>query len=125
MSASQISHMRLGLERRMRWRCTIQRNTAGKDAYNNTLPPAWNDLTADVPCYVWQGAGKGETQTANILATLDSWNLMVSAGTDVTEADRISLITDAYGDQWNRSTLNIRGVEQRDTHLLIVAEEAK
>lgn len=126
MSTAQTDRMRRGVERRMRFRCTIQRNTAsGSDPLNNPLPPTWSDLATDVPCYVWQGAGKGETQTADVLATLDVWNLILPVATDVTETDQITTITDAYGTQWNTATLNIRGVERRQTHLLVLCQEAR
>ena len=132
MSIPQITHMRAGVERQMRHRCTIQRNTAsGTDPLGNPLPAGWSDLATDVPCYVWQGAGKGlegkqgEAQTADILATLDTWSLMLPVGTDVAERDRISVVTDMYDTQWNRTPLNILSIQRRNTHLLAICQEAR
>lgn len=126
MSAPQISHMRAGLERRMTFRSTIQRNMAtGTDPLGNPAPPDWQDLATDVPCYAWQGAGKGETRTVDVLATLDQWSLVLPADTDLTEADRITAITDVSGVQWNTAPLNIQGVDRRQTHILAVGQEAR
>lgn len=118
--------MRAGVARRMTFRCTIQRNTAsGSDPLGNPATPVWANLATDVACYAWQGAGKGETHTSDIMAALDVWSVIFPVTTDITESDQISILTDGAGTQWNTEPLNIKGVELRQTHLLVLAQEAR
>ena len=125
MSIAQTNHMRAGVERQMHHRCTIQRNTATKDSLNNPLPADWNDLTADVPCYVWQGASKGETRAVDLVAVVNQWRMLLPIGTDITEADRLSSIVDEFGVQWNTKPVTIQAIARRNTHLLLVLDEVR
>ena len=125
MSIAQITHMRAGVERRMKHRCTIQRDTAGKDSLNNPLPADWHDLRADVKCSVWQGASKGETRAADLVAVVNQWRMELPIGTDITEADRFSSIVDEFGVPWNTKPVTIQAIARRNTHLLLVLDEVR
>ena len=128
MSIAQTRHMRAGVERQMRHRCTIQRNTTPAtetDPIGNPAAPDWHDLATDVACYVWQGASKGETRAVDLVAVVNQWRMLLPIGTDITEADRFSSIVDEFGVPWNTQPVTIQAIARRNTHLLLVLDEVR
>ena len=82
----------------MTMRCTIERNSVSVlvDDYNNPVPAEFVPLAADVPCRAWVKAGRtiidGEKSVV-----IEDRRVLLPLTTDVTEADRISSITDRLG----------------------------
>ena len=103
-------------------RATIERNmTPDADGYGNARPAAWGTLYAALACYYWQPAGGGEQQGERNVR-IYTHQMLVPAGTAVTEADRVNGIVDRRGVSVNAAVFNITAVVRKPDHLLLTLE---
>lgn len=74
-------------------RCTIERDVAGADAWSGKGEPEWTPIATDLPCRAWTDAGREAVSAERTVAVIDR-RVIVPAGTDVTEHDRIASVTE-------------------------------
>ena len=107
---------------RMRQRVTFERNfsvlqagTTDIDGFGQKLGD-WRELCT-VSCWAWQGATSRKTTVGEVrTVTVDSPGMVIPLGTDVTEADRVKLVTDRNGLQL-MGVMGIEFVSTRQTHM--------
>jgi len=87
----------------MTQRATVQRNQgAGLDAYNHPVPATWANLypnstyPAGMPCWYYSPRGL-RVVTDQATHSKEPFNLMVPLGTDITDQDRVTKVTDRLG----------------------------
>ena len=107
---------------KMKQRVTFERNfsllTAGTtdiDGFGQKLQD-WRELCT-VSCWAWQGATGRKTTVGDArTVTIDSPGMVIPKGTDVTEVDRVKLVTDRAGVQL-MGIMGIDSVSVRQTHM--------
>ena len=111
---------------RMTSRCTVERNQATTvDGYNNPSEPVWAPHLTNLACYYWEPTATARyigEQTGPRNADLYVPKLLLPAGTDVTEEDRINGITDRRGQTISARVFNITQVVRKPDHVLAVLE---
>ncbi len=102
----------MGLDAHLIHRCTIQRNQADeKDAYNNTAE-SWAEIASGVHCRLVEDRERVvQSETAQLLAT-STYTLLVRAGVDLADGDRITAVTYEDGTTDAR-TFKVTGVVKR------------
>lgn len=105
----------------MTHRCDIQRDSSaglGTDPYGNDPTPAWGAHLTDLPCRFWFEEGKtvidGDKATELTIRMM-----IVPAGTDVTEDDRVLNVTDRLGASLADGPMRIDSVGHRQGHLVL------
>ncbi|MEQ9093118.1 MAG: hypothetical protein RLN63_03355 [Miltoncostaeaceae bacterium] len=105
-------------------RCTIQRDAATVEpAWGQPGAPDWQDHAADVPCRAVTDAGR-EPVDEGRTATFVTRRVLVPLGTDVTEADRVSAVTER-GQVVMDGPMGIEAVLARSTHLELMVERIR
>lgn len=108
--------------------CTIQRDRGGaEDAWHNPQAANWTDHLVNVRCWYWVSPGanavrRRPAELGSPDAQIDTVNIVLPAGTDVTERDRIRDVTlGDYTGTLVAGPLTIREVRKRlnYTHLLL------
>lgn len=107
----------------LRHRCTIQRDAAAADSWGGTATPDWQDSATNVPCRAVEEAGREPVDKDRTVVILDR-RLLVPLGTDVTERDRISSITERGTDLLD-GPVNIEAVLTRRTHLELLLQKVR
>lgn len=101
----------------LRHRCTIERdaNAATEDAWGNPQAPNWQPLATDVPCRAIADSGREPVDADRTVVVVDL-RLLLPLGTDVTERDRISAVSER-GAEYLDAPFGIEAVLRRRTHL--------
>lgn len=100
----------------------FQRNYAVGDAYGGEVPPDWQ-LLSTVPCIQWWDKSTGirsanrEYVTVTRTVPVSEGALLIPAGTDVTQDDRVTQIVDGSGDVIVEGVFDITGVIEQRTHM--------
>jgi hypothetical protein len=104
-------------------RCTIERNTVASlvDDYKNPVPPQFEALYTDVPCRGWLYIGRTADDGKTVV--VEDRRILVPLGTDVTERDHISSITDRLGAELFTGPMRIDHVGVRKDHLVLSVTE--
>jgi hypothetical protein len=115
----------MGARATMRERATIQRDAsqAAESGRRGQKPePDWQDHLTAVPCHVWFNAGREIVGTDN--AVVEDRRMLVPKGTDVTESDRVSAVTDRRGNALEGfdGPMRIETVGARADHLVVYLE---
>lgn len=109
----------------MTMRTTIQRLTpTGSDDWGQPTGGAWAVVSAALPCFVWSTAER-ETMTDGRVAVFEDLRAIVPEGTDVTERDRLSGVTDRAGVTVLAGLFDIEAVIHRKDHLALVLRRTK
>lgn len=110
---------------RMIHRCQIERDAAwGTEiAPGHWADPDWRTHLVQLPCYFWAEPSQGRVQTAERLAILWAYRLLVPAGIDVAERDRIVQITNRNRRLVHQGALVITQIIQRQTWQLLLLEQ--
>lgn len=100
-------------------RVTIQRdaNAGTADNWGAPATPDWQNYLT-VPCRAWTTAGH-EAVDASTLVVVEEMRLLVTLDTDVTERDRISVVT-YRGNTIVAGPVGIRAVLRHHDHLELV-----
>lgn len=106
-------------------RCTVERATATTDAGGGqTL--TWATYLSGVRCRAWFDARRESAREAvqgSKLTVLEDRRLIVPAGTDVREGDRIASVTDRLGATLYAGPMAIESVGRRRDHLILYVRE--
>ena len=99
-------------------RCTLERDAARTipDGYGLPSDPDWQPLQADLPCFLWSTAER-ELITGERSAVIEDLRMLVPLGTDVTERDRVSAVSDRLGNVVRAGTMGIAAVMRKHDHL--------
>lgn len=113
LTAAEIQSMRTEVRATLLvMTCAIERlSSSGRDAYNHPVT-TWAPHLADVPCYWWTEGRAEELLGPNVNAAIAKQHVVMPAGTDVTTADRITVVTGAFGETL-AGPLHIRAVHKR------------
>ena len=105
-------------------RCVIERNSVSVevDAYNNPVKPEFKVHLPAVPCRAWLKVGRTVIDGQKT-AVIEDRRVLVPLNTDVTEADRISSITDRLGVLVFTAPMKIEHVGRHKSHLELVVTE--
>lgn len=107
---------------RMIHRAAIERNTGTlTDDYGHPAPPTWTALNT-VKCFA-NSRAKREVVDGDKIVTVEDLRLMVPLGTDVTEKDRVSNITDAKGTTIIPGPLDVEAVQWKQAYLDVLLEK--
>jgi hypothetical protein len=110
--------------------CTIERDLQVEaDGWGNADVPQFTDYLTGVRCWHWiaptqNAIYKRPPYLGTPDAMVDSLNLVLPAGTDVTERDRIKEVRDADGNAV-AGQLAIREVRRRLNHLHLILHEVR
>lgn len=100
-------------------RCTIERNTTTTTNPHGTPDKAtWQPHLTDYPCRLGLTAGR-EVIDEKTTAVIEDMRLIVTVDTDVTEKDRVSVVT-YRGSVFAAGPIGIRAVLRRHDHLELV-----
>lgn len=97
-------------------RCTVERATAGTDAWGNPAIPAWATHLPALPCRAWYSAGR-EVTDAGKTAVVEDRRMIVPRDTDVREDDRVAAVTNRKGEMLFPGPMRIESVGRRRDHL--------
>lgn len=103
-------------------RATIQRASSTDDGWNSDGTPEWADHLTELPCRAWATAGRELVANTSTAIVVEDWRMIVQLGTDVTENDRITAVTDR-GDQVLAGA-SIRAVLHNKDHLELILVRA-
>lgn len=79
-------------------RCNVQRNAGATDSHGGT-EQSWQDHLANQPCIGWIAGGSEIVHegSPDYVVEVESRQLVLPLGTDVTQLDRIGDVSDRYG----------------------------
>jgi len=101
-------------------RCTLERDQNAGTLDDGAVQPAdWQTLAEDVPCRAWVTRGNEEIADGVTIVPATTFHVLVSASTDITEADRVASIT-FYGETSQAGPLEVRAVLRRRNHIELV-----
>ena len=105
----------------MSMRCTIERDAAHgtPDGYGLPGDPNWKPLAVLLPCWLWSTAER-ELIGAEKSEVIEDLRMLVPLGTDVTERDRVSGVTDRLGHPIRQGAMGITAVMSKHDHLELV-----
>lgn len=110
--------------------CRIERKQGSEvDPYGNEMPPSWGVYHDNLKCWYWieptqDAVAEQPTRMGWPDIALDKVNLVLPAGTDVTEEDRILEVTDLDGNVIT-GPMNIKEVRKRPYHTHLVLHEVR
>lgn len=115
----------MGARSTMKHRATIERDanaTADDGEWGQKPDPDWQDHITKLACHVWYEAGREVVGTDN--AVVEGLRMIVPLGTDVTEADRVSTVTDRQENELQAFNFpaRIESVGSRADHLVCFLE---
>jgi hypothetical protein len=94
-------------------------NADTDDGSGNPQPPDWQPNLEDLPCRAWASAGRETVTDTTTVVVVEDLRLIVSLGTDVTEADRVASVT-FRGQPTQAGPLGIRAVLTHQDHIELV-----
>lgn len=102
---------------RLTMRATVERNQAsGTDGWGNPVAPVFQPLGV-VRCFIWSKASR-EIVDGDKTAMIEDIRGLFALGTDITEADEISAVTDARGAVLIPGRLRVEGpIQHKHTHI--------
>lgn len=110
----------------MTHRCTVQRDgQAGTDDWGQPDVPSWANHLTDQACRYSEGATGREVEEPGKTAVVYEPRLIFPHGTDVTEKDRITAITDRLSVALINETVHIRQVIDHPTQLTAILETVR
>lgn len=99
---------------------TVERDTtATTNGWGQTGAPNWQPHISSLACRFWTQTGE-ERADATTTAVVEDMRLLAALGTDVTERDRLSDITDKLGVVIAAGPIGIRAVMQHQDHLELI-----
>lgn len=103
-------------------RCVIERDQNAGTLDNGAVqPPDWQTNLDDVPCRAWMSEAQEQIADGVTIVPSATVRVLVTADTDVTEADRIASIT-YRGETALDGPLQVRAVLRRRTHIELVCQ---
>lgn len=107
----------------MTMRAVVERAApAAANGWNLDPAPTWQTHLAELPCRLWYANG-GETIDGDKTAVIEGWRMIVPAGTDIAESDRIASVVDRRGRTIHAGPLNIETVGRRADHVPLTLQE--
>lgn len=103
-------------------RATIQRSSSGTSDWNVEDDPTWADHLTALPCRAWATAGREAVANSNTPVVVEDWRMIVPLDTDVTENDRVAIVTDRSGTVL--AGAQIRSVLRNQDHLELLLVRA-
>jgi hypothetical protein len=102
-----------------RHRCTIERDAADEDEFGAEVAADWQPHLEEQPCRFWMVRPQGEIENVSSSRTVavEEIQLAVPAGTDVTTADRIAVVTNRLGTTLMDGPLRIDSVTVKSKFL--------
>lgn len=107
-----------------RHRVTVLRDTGTRDSWGDPTGPAWVEALADVPCRAWTNGGR-EPIADDRVAVVEDRRISVALGTDITEADRVSAVTDAAGREVFDGPMSVSVVLRHSDHQELLVERVR
>lgn len=112
----------MSARQRMRQRATVERQMqTNRDPFGGKGTPDWRTHLQDLPCMIWQTAGREVTDGEKVV-TVDDRRMIVPLGSDVTAQDRIASVTDRQGTELYPGPMRIESVARRTDHLELLIE---
>lgn len=105
----------------MAHRCTIERASAGTDAWGNPAIPGWAVHLASLPCRAWYASGR-EVIDGGKSAVIEDRRMIVPRDTDVKEEDRVASVVNRKGEAIFAGPMRIEAVGRRRDHLALHLE---
>lgn len=106
----------------MRHRCTIERKTSpGPDGWGGPKAGEWAEHLTGLPCNAWSEAAR-EPVDDDRTAAFEDRRLSVPLGTDVTEEDRVLVVTDRRGRTVMGGPMGIEGILTTGDHLELIVQ---
>jgi len=105
----------------MTHRCTIERDGTrgtGTDPYGNDPAPSWATHLSGLVCRFWFDSGSTVIDGDKAVEVTKRM-LIVPAGTDVTEDDRVVSVTDRLGEVLADGPMRIDSVGHRQGHIVL------
>lgn len=115
-----LSSTRLGY----RHRVTVLRDAGARDQWGDPIGPSWSPVAGAVPCRAWTNGGR-EPIADDRVAVVEDRRVSVPLGTDVTEADRLSPITDPTGVEIFDGPMDVEVVLRHTDHLELVVARVR
>ena len=110
---------------KMVMRAAVERDGAsGTDSFGHPNAASWATSIAALACWVWTPSER-EVIDGEKTATLGSHKMIVPRGTDITEDDRITAITDRRAATIIGNTMRILSVVDRSDHIALDIEELR
>lgn len=107
----------------MTHRALVQRDTStGTDDYGQPNIPSWITFHTALACHYWTKTER-EVIDGQKTAVIAKHRLLVPAGTDIKERDRVASIRDRSGNTLVGNTMLIRSVIRKETHIELDLEE--
>ncbi len=104
-------------------RATIQRDTAtSTDDWGGSVAPTFTDHLISVPCRAWFQAGR-EVIDGDKTAVVEDRRIIFPKDTDVTEADRVTSVTNRKGIEILPGPMVIESVGLRQDHIIALVTE--
>ena len=92
-----------------------------RDPFGGKGAPDWRSHVDNLPCFIWQTAGREVTDGEKVV-TVDDRRMIVPLGTDVVATDRIASVTDRQGTELYAGPMRIESVARRSDHLELLIE---
>ena len=125
LTSTDLALWRAETEREMCDTCTIQRGTESTNSYGDVTYGSFVDHLTGQVCRWWEVQSTGEQPgTPRTIITAESY-LSLPVGTDVTENDQVTLVTDASGTDVVSTTRNITSIRQTWTEMILTLEEVR
>lgn len=113
--------------RRMRHRCTIQRNASrgtSTNPWGADDTADWQSHLTNLPCWFWQeGRGSRTVMDSDKVVEISVKRVMVPLDADVTEDDRVLSVTDRLGATVATGPMRIDVVRVTKDHKILEVEE--
>lgn len=102
---------------RLTMRAVVRRNTAtGKDTWGQPVAPVWS-TQGTIRCFAWSNQSR-ELVDGDKTAMVEDIRMMVALGTDITENDELTAVTDTKGNVLIPGRLRVEGpVQHKHNHL--------
>lgn len=108
-------------------RCDVQRDAnygQSEDAWGNDDPASWQSHLTSLPCRFWFDGT--ETVIDGVKGTeVTTRKLIVPAGTDITEDDRIVSVKDRLGVELADGPMRIDSVGHRSGHIVVTLVDVR
>lgn len=107
-----------------RHRTTIQRDTGTVDNWGDQTGPNWTDHLPDVPCRAWTNGGI-ESVEDDRTAVIEDRRISLPIGTDITEKDRVTSVTDTAGNTIFDGPMGVEAVLRHTDHLEVLVKRIR
>jgi hypothetical protein len=103
-------------------RCTIERDQNAGTLDEGAVQAAdWQAHLTDLRCRAWMSTGDEQIADGTTIVQAASVRVIVPAGTDVTDADRVASVT-YRGETYVAGPLGVRAVLRRKDHTELVCQ---